>query len=598
MRTPRLSKCAWAVAIVACSALASVASAAGASRPIAILGATVFDATGTAPYEASVVIAGSRIAAVGSDVPIPKDAEIIDAKGQALLPGFYDLHTHWTVSGSPATTPQIAAADISHGVTTVDDFNAAPESYAARRRWLKTLPAPHVNLCARISTPGGHGADWADEATTRLAITPQSARYAVDSVMRYHPDCLGEVFTDGWRYGIQPDHTSMNEDTLAALDDEAHRYGLTVLTHTVRVERGYEAAEAHVDVIGHSLQDRDIDAETVALIKANHVAIAPTLAVYEPIKPGQPRPHEPYGAALQRRLLNWGIARHNLKVLYDAGVPIVLGTDSGMPDTPHGVSTLHEMELMVSAGMPASAVLIAGTANSARVMGELADRGTITVGKRADLVLIHGRPWADIHDVRNVSRVFVDGRLVFGPGAPPNPAGTAMPAASVAAVVDDFERRDGRSNLDTRVTTDPDTGLDRTAEIIQTVPRASGGHALLMTAQMSVKNQPHAEVVVPLTPGSVQPVDVRAYHGLQFDIRGDGAYTAIVSTLDGWWGATVAGAAEWQTVRLPFTVLRPLKSKYSTPGVWTGDDVIELRFEDSRPSHVQTWMEIDNLRFY
>src|SRR6185295_11376281 len=83
----------------------------------------------------------------------------------------------------------------------------------------------------------------------------------------------------------------------------------------------------------------------------------------------------------------------NAKLLYDSGVTIALGTDAGMPGTPHGASTLHEMELLVRAGLTPSQALIAGTASSAKVINQLDDRGTIEKGKRADLVLIKGEPW-------------------------------------------------------------------------------------------------------------------------------------------------------------------------------------------------------------
>ena len=93
-----------------------------------------------------------------------------------------------------------------------------------------------------------------------------------------------------------------------------------------------------------------------------------------------------------------------------------------MPGTLHGKAPLREMELLVQAGLPPSAALMAGTANSARAMGQLVNRGTIEAGRRADLVLIKGLPWEEIADVDKTDRVFVDGKLVYGPGAPrPNP---------------------------------------------------------------------------------------------------------------------------------------------------------------------------------
>ena len=278
------------------------------------------------------------------------------------------------------------------GVTTLNDFHQPPESYAPRRRWLSQLASPHVNLTARMSTPGGHGADWADTATTKWVNTPEAARKAVRDLLPYEPDLI-KAFADGWRYGFSADNTSMDVDTLSALVDEAHKNDLKVVTHTVTVERGKVAARAKVDVIVHSLQDRPVDQETIDLMLASGTAYAPTLAVYEPVKPGQSPPDDLNNPRFVQSNAKFQFALQNVKTFHDAGILIALGTDAGMPATLHGFSTLHEMELMVQAGLTPVEALMVGSANSARAMGVLDDRGTIEVGKRADLVLLDGAPW-------------------------------------------------------------------------------------------------------------------------------------------------------------------------------------------------------------
>jgi imidazolonepropionase-like amidohydrolase len=593
-----------AITSVSCLALlllgATHASGALAdANALAIVGAVVFDAAGHQPRRETVVIKDGRIDQIGPHPSIPATAAIVDARGEALLPGFFDLHTHWDSTGTPATLPAIAAADVAAGVTTVNDFNAAPESYEPRRHWLKEIVAPHVNLCARISTPGGHGADWGDTATTKWVTTPEDARVAVDSLLAYRPDCLGEVFTDGWRYGFSPDDTSMNEGTLAALVDEAHKHHLAVLTHTVTVQRGREAAIAGVDVIAHSLQDRALDAQTIAIIKKSGAFLAPTLGVYEPEKPGRAIPENTRDEKFIQIQKNWRFALRNLKALYDAGVPIVAGTDAGMPGVPHGKATLHEMELMVQAGLPAPAALTAATANSARAMGLFSDRGSIERGKRADLVLIKGRPWVDIHDVTKIDRVFIDGKLVFGPGAPVTAnEPQSMPAADVGPIIDDFQRKDGRTELGTLPTTDPDHGLDRSVQIDQIVDRAGTDRALLSTAVMSVKAEPYATTIFPLTRGAVQPVDVGTYRGLQLDIRGNGAYTLICETLTGAWSAEIPGGTQWQTVRVPFGQLKRMNRTGAKDVAWTGNDLTAVAVRGHTAAGEKLYTEIDNLKFY
>jgi imidazolonepropionase-like amidohydrolase len=585
-----------AMAIAFSLSMFTVSSAVGAEGPVvAIMGATVFDATGAEPHLANVVIRDGRIAEVGPGVKAPRGATVIDAKGEALLPGFYDLHTHWTPGGSPATTPQIASAYVSSGVTTVSDFNAAPESYAPRRAWLASLVAPHVNFAARISTPGGHGADWADTATTKWVNTPEAARAAIDSLVQYKPDLI-KAFTDGWRYGSAPDNTSMDQWTLTALVEQAHKNNLKVFTHTVTVDRGEVAGRSKVDVITHSLQDRPLDAEAVATIKAGGTSNTPTLAVYEPTKPGQP-PRDPEDGKSNQQFKKFDYALGNAKLLFDAGVTIALGTDAGMPGTPHGSSSLHEMELLVRAGLTPSQALIAGTASSAKVINQLDDRGTIEAGKRADLVLLKGEPWKTISDVRKTDRVFIDGKLVFGPGSPGLAANTAARMPSVlakGALIDDFERADGRSGLDTLRTDDPDGGLDRTVEISQVTARGADGHALSIAARMAMKSKAQAGVIIPLSRGSIQPVDARAFKGVRFEIRGDGDYEFGVSTSGGRWSAPFSAGSGWKTVEVPFTALKATRGK----DAWTGDDLTEVEFMGGRKGGQKLWLEVDNVTFY
>jgi imidazolonepropionase-like amidohydrolase len=572
----------------------------------AIVGATIFDATGAQPRVATVVIQDGRIAAVGSGIKVPRGARIIKAQGKALLPGFFDVHTHWSTSGEPATPPQIANAYLAAGVTTVNDFHQQPESYEPRRRWLSSLASPHVNLVARMSTPGGHGADWGDTATTRWVSTAAAAREEVRDLLLYRPDFI-KVFADGWRYGTAPDNTSMNLSTLSAIVDEAHKNGLKVLTHTVTVERGKDAARARVDVIAHSLQDGQIDQETIDLMKSNSVHYAPTLAIYEPVKPGGRTPSNPDDPIMKLRVRKFGYALHNVKALHDAGVVVVVGTDSGISGASHGVSTLHEMELLVQAGLTATEALTAATANSAKALGALADRGTIEKGKRADLVLIDGAPWADIGAVRRVDRVFVDGRLVHGKGAviPKANSAYAMPPVRVTALIDDFENPSGRSSLDTLRLDAFDGGADRSVEVSTVVARSASDHALMVAAKMSRKADPAAGVIIPLSRGSVEPIDASAFKGVRFEIRGDGDYTLSVNTLAGAWTTSVTGGPDWRQVEIPFTALqRPVRrsdegsSQASENVDWSGTDLLQIELGGRRAPGSKFWMEIDNVTFY
>lgn len=560
----------------------------------AIVGGLVFDGTGAPAVQETIVIRDGRIAGLGKDLPVPSDAHVIDVHGMAVTPGLYDLHTHWTVAGEPSDFPSIAAAYLRSGVTTVSDFNEAPEAYAPLRTWLATLDAPHVNFAARISTPGGHGADWADQNTTRWVNSPDSAKAAIDAVVAYHPDLI-KIFSDGWRYNRMPDNTSMNEATLAAAVAEAHVKGLKVMTHTLTVERGLIAARAKVDSLAHGLQDRVLTDAEARLIRDSGMGDIPTLSVFDPDKWVHSSDHK-----VVANTTLFDNALRNVRKLFRAGVVIGVGTDAGMPVTPHGLSTLHELELLVRAGLTPAQALTAATHSSAVLIGQDRDRGVIAVGMRADITVFDGRPWNRISDIHNVAMTMVDGKPLYGLDAPPAESRPGWPTpAKATKLVDDFERTDGRSSLNTLRTDTMDRGPDRTVEVSGIMPRDGGkGHVLFMTAVMAQQKTPYAGVSIPLSAGAILPVDVSAYHGISFQVRGASCKARL--TANGTVGASWSGAFplsdHWQKVRIAFSDLAATVNTHRRD--WTGRDITDIEIGLSCAPGSTAWLQADNLEFY
>ncbi len=565
------------------------------AQDLAITGVTVFDGTGADPYKATVVFEDGLISSVDKAAgPAPAGVPAIDGDGLSLLPGFFDLHVHYTPIGQPATTPQISQEYAKTGVTSVYDFAQPPEAFAPRREWLESLPGPRVNFAARMSTTNGHGADWSDKSTTKWVNTPYAATEAVKELLPYKPDVI-KVFTDGWRYGSGVDNTSMNEPTLTALVEEAHAHGLKILTHTVTKDRAEIAGRSGVDIIAHSVLDKHVDQETIDTLKAGGTAYAGTLAVYNPDKP-ETTEFEREHPTFKSRQARFQVGLDNMKALYEGGVLIALGTDAGMPRTPHGYSTLSEMELMVRAGLPAKAALMAGTSNSARAVGVYDQRGSIEVGKDADVVLIAGKPWEDISDLHKTKYTFVGGDKVFGEGAPVPVSSTVMESSSISsALIDDFDREDGRSSRDTLVVGDPDGGMERSWQVFEIRDDGERGGVLHLSADLALREEARAGIVIPMNVGSVQPVDGASYQGIVFDMRGDEKpYTLTVSTTEGRWERQFEVGQDWETVGIPFKDL-------SAPaeGVkWSGDGIVDVRFLIKRPGGEAVWYELDNVRFY
>ena len=109
------------------------------------------------------------------------------------------------------------------------------------------------------------------------------------------------------------------------------------------------------------------------------------------------------------------VAEQNLRKLWDAGIPIVMGTDAGNIGTLHGPSVFREMALMRDAGLTPLQVLRSATTNGARAMGRT-DIGAVAEGKLADLVLLDADPLADVANFSHAERV-IKGGVVYEPKA-------------------------------------------------------------------------------------------------------------------------------------------------------------------------------------
>ncbi|MSV28424.1 MAG: amidohydrolase [Bryobacterales bacterium] len=548
----------------------------------AIVGATVVDGLGNPPFRATVLVRGEKIAAVGPEVRVPPGARVVQADGKTLLPGLFDLHTH--LRAASVDWGKTLKAYLLVGVTSVVDFATYPEEFEPMRRlWAAgKIPGPRIALAARITTPGGHGAEAGrSEVFSLEVLTPREGRAAVKRVLPYQPDVI-KVFTDGWRYDLAPDMTSMEEDTLTAIVEEAHKSGIEVLTHTVTLKRAKMAARAGVDVIAHGIGDAAADQELISLMSAKRTVYAPTLAVYEPRGASSSQPE---------RRRRWENLTANVAALKAGGQTFGVGTDAGMPGTPHGASTLHELELLVRGGLTPVEAIAAATGNSARALGVFAERGSVSEGKLADLLLVDGAPHTAIEDIRRTNRVFLSGRELDLDSLRRGIADkqlTPIPAIQAAARIDDFERADGRSSIDTLWVNATDSGHDRTRMSFTRTLRGPGNRALSVIAHMAEKEKPFARLTVPLSRGGVEPVDASRFHGVSFDARGEGAYKLVAAD----YGYKESSApfhadAGWKAVRIAFAALDAKT-----------DALLSLSFEMARPPGTSGWLELDNLRFY
>ncbi|MGH9753162.1 MAG: amidohydrolase family protein, partial [Blastocatellia bacterium] len=508
----------------------------------------------------------------------------------------------------------------------VVDFGAYGEMFEPMRRLIGTgvIAAPRISLAVRITTPGGHGAEGGRGDFFSFEVsTPREARAAIRRALPYQPDVI-KAFTDGWRYGAAPDMTSMNEETLTALVDEAHKNGLEVLTHTVTLERVKIAARAGVDAIAHGIGDKAVDEELFKLMKAKGTTYAPTLAVYEPrgrdiltpllssvltpsaragFVPPLKSPIPPAAGSDENgdppRLRRWTVLQNNTAALRQAGIAFGVGTDAGVTGTHHGWATLRELQLLVAGGLTPLEAIAAATGAAARAIKVDGERGTIAPGKLADLILVEGAPHKDIRDIEKIRRVFLGGREIDREKLAreiAEPGVTPLPAIKARELIDDFESANGRSSIDTLWVNSTDPGVDATKMLFGRVARNGGDHALSVKARMSEKDRAFGRVNLPLSRGAIEPVDASAFRGVRFDARGEGDYQLIVSAYDAPnFQASFKASPQWRTIRIDFSSLKQPQDQ-SEP--WPGDRLRTLSFEIARPAGAFAWLEIDNVRFY
>jgi imidazolonepropionase-like amidohydrolase len=389
----------------------------------AIVGATLIDATGAAPVKDSmVVIRDGRIAAIGErqKMKIPKGTPVVDAKGQTLLPGLWEMHIH-------ASGVEFGPALLAAGITTARDCGGEFDYLVAARDAVEKRGAigPRLLLAGLVDAGGlkafGHV----------TAETPEEGRAAVD---RYHAAGFEQIKL----------YTFLKPDVIRAIAEEAHKLGMTVTGHVPRALNAFEGVEAGMDQINHlnyvttvmrpaggGRGAIDINSEAaqkaIQFFKDHQTVIDPTAGWGEmsghskqvdvaSFEPGIAK--SPFVLDVKFRGMGGTTTAEQMHArtaqtlavigaLHKAGVIIVPGSDTGLV----GYGLHRELELYVEAGMTPLEAIQSATIVSARAMKLDRDSGTVEVGKRADLILVDGDPLANIADLRKVSRVVANGRV-------------------------------------------------------------------------------------------------------------------------------------------------------------------------------------------
>ncbi len=406
-----------------------------------IRNARVFDSeSATLGNAADVLIENGRIVSIaGAGETTGVADRIVDAGGRVLLPGLFDMHAHadeWQ-----------GGLHLAAGVTTVRDMgndNASLQQLIAAER-AGTLLSPSVVAAGFLEgespMSARNGFVISDLAGAKRAVDWYAANdYPQIKIYNSFPkDLLRETVAYAHSRDLRVSgHIPVflrAQDALDAGYDEIQHINQVLMnflvddtTDTRTLERFYLPAKRVADLDFDSAPVRDF----VARLARDQIAIDPTLATFDFIRQRPGQMSQAFAAVadhlppdIQRSLKaaefdipdDAAAARYNRSYdkmvdfvgrMYRAGVPILAGTD-GMP----GFTLQRELELYVKAGLtPAQALQIA-TWNGAKYTRTLGDRGSIAVGKRADLVLFDGDPTRDIADVRKVAFVIKNGTAYY-----------------------------------------------------------------------------------------------------------------------------------------------------------------------------------------
>jgi imidazolonepropionase-like amidohydrolase len=328
----------------------------------------------------AVVIEDGTIAHVGPvEGSIREGADLVDATGLTLVPGFIDAHVHIGFH-----SPQAVVAG---GVTTVRDLGWPPGVIwpLAAESSSRAFAGPAVLAVGPILTaPGGYPtrAGWAPPGTGLEVRDPADAASAVD---RMHDDGAAAV-----KIALNPPVGPVfDAATLRSITARAHEHGLKVTAHVYGLEQLHAALDAHVDELAHMLLGPDkIPDGTIARMVDQKMAVVPTLSI--------------------RSAVDRWRAIDNLRRFVEAGGVVVYGTDLGNAGPRPGIDK-REVSGMHWAGMSPRAIIASATTVASRWLG-LEHVSAIEAGRPADLVALGGRPLEKSRHLTNVRMVWRRGR--------------------------------------------------------------------------------------------------------------------------------------------------------------------------------------------
>jgi imidazolonepropionase-like amidohydrolase len=388
----------------------------------------LIDGTGREPIaDAVITISEGKITYAGpaSGWKEADASHVVDLHGQYVLPGLIDAHVHLSGSGEADSQFEVptgamalkilsnAQKNLAAGITTVRDLGGWSELEFDVRRSIQRgeFAGPRMCLAGRFISITEAGADYyvgmyrvADGVDEVIKAVREQVKHGADVIKM---GVTGAVLVESGVPGV----THFNTDEVQALVAEARKFGKPVAMHAHGIDGIRKAIEAGVNTLEHGTYLYQ-DPGLMQVMAEHGVFLVPTLKVGWDIILAE-KSNIP-GWIRQKNIDTQGEAAQSLKLAYEAGVSIAMGSDVGTPLNYHGENAL-EIYWMYKAGLSVMDAVVAATGNAAKALGWDAWMGTLEASKVADLVVYDKNPLEDLRalaDKQSLQFVMKDGVVV------------------------------------------------------------------------------------------------------------------------------------------------------------------------------------------
>jgi len=419
-------------ALSTCLVLGSAVSAFAADDGPQVIyaGAMIDVENGEVLKDRVIVVEDGLISAIGSrstldEIDVPEDAALIDLSDMTVLPGLSDSHVHLTSDASihgykrlTVSTPRAAITGVVNakktlmaGFTTVRNLGAPGFADIDLMNAINDgdVPGPHMIPAGRsIGITGGHCDNnllpyQYKVKSGGVADGPWAVRAKVRENNKYGAKVIkfcgtGGVLSKGTKIGAQ----QFAFEEMKAIVDEAHLLGLKVAVHAHGAEGIETAIRAGVDSVEHASLISD---EGLRMAKRKGTYLSMDIYVSDYIL-SEGEAAGILEESLEKERIVGKAQRERFQAAVRAGVNLAFGSDAGV--YPHGQNG-RQFAYMVEWGLSPMQAIQASTIGNAKLFGITEDRGSLTVGKRADIIAVDTDPMEDVRALEDVDFVMKDG---------------------------------------------------------------------------------------------------------------------------------------------------------------------------------------------